>query len=295
MVNYTCPTCFKKFNKKDSFIKHTERKKKPCLGFLPNFTNSTKNLPKITELVKKPENTCEYCSKNFSTIYTLNRHLNGRCKIKKSLDEVNDKNNKEYLIKLEDQSKKIEEQSKEMKELYKMIEELRKQKTTNITINNTDNSTKTNVNNINLMAHGSEDLGKIDTKTILKYLCSDKFESIIPNVVKEIFRNKDRPEFLNFEVTDLARNKSRFYNGNDWEVGDADDGILKVFENTNSRILEPFDKENIENTVEMIRKDKELYPNYKTIHYGRNFCGKLFSEDKEYIDHKDKICLVHQR
>ena len=172
-----------------------------------------------------------------------------------------------------------------------MIEDLKKQKTTNITINNnTDNSTKTNVNNINLLAHGSEDLGKIDTKTILKYLCSDKFESIIPNVVKEIFRNKDRPEFLNFEVTDLARNKSRFYNGNDWEVGDADDGILKVFENTNSRILEPFDKENIENTVEMIRKDKELYPNYKTIHYGRNFCGKLFSEDKEYIDHKDKIC-----
>jgi hypothetical protein len=65
---------------------------------------------------------------------------------------------------------------------------------------------------------------------------------------------------------------------------------MKVFENTNSRILEPFEKENIHDTVEMIRKDKELYPNYKIINYSRNFCDKLFTEDKEYIDHKDKIC-----
>jgi hypothetical protein len=47
-----------------------------------------------------------------------------------------------------------------------------------------DNSIKTNVN---LMAHGSEDFSKIELKTILKYLCSDNFESIVPNVTKEIF------------------------------------------------------------------------------------------------------------
>ena len=109
MVNYTCLTCLKEFNKKDSFIKHTERKKKPCKQYLPIFTNSTKNLPKITEIDKKPENTCEYCSKNFTTIYTLNRHLNDRCKVKKALDEEKDKITNE-------QSKKIEE-------LYKMIED----------------------------------------------------------------------------------------------------------------------------------------------------------------------------
>ena len=198
MVNYTCPTCYKEFNKKDSFIKHTERKKKQCKPNLHFFAENNNILQKFAENniktlepIANDKNNCIHCGKVFSTIYTLNRHLNGYCKIKKSLDEVNDKTNKEYMMKLEDQSKKIEEQSKEMKELYKMIEELKNQKSTNITINNTDNSTKT----INLMAHGFEDLNKIDTKTILKYLCSDKFESIVPNVVKEIFRNNFRHSF----------------------------------------------------------------------------------------------------
>lgn len=190
MVIYTCPTCNKEFNKKSNFIEHTEKKKKPCKQNLPKFTNIDQNLPKITQSEKKSDNLCIHCNKNFTTIYTLNRHLNGRCKVKNILDEQNEKNNNEYIIKLEEQTKKIDE-------LYKKIEELEKKKTSNITINNTtnntDNSVKNNVNNnIKLQAHGSEDLSKIELKTILTHLTTQDFVSIVPKLTKEIFRNKKR-------------------------------------------------------------------------------------------------------
>ncbi len=300
MVIYTCPTCNKEFKKKSHFIEHTELKKKPCQPKNPERTQENPSEPELNpkepgfnqveseEETKTNGHTCTYCGFEFSTNSHMNRHIKqGRCKVKNLLDKEAENN---------------KEQTKKIDELYKMIEEL-KQKPTNITINNnTDNSVKNNVNNnvntnvnnvnnnIKLMAHGAEDFSKIDTKTILKYLCSDKFESIVPNVTKEIFRNKARPEFLNFEVTDLARNKSRFFDGDNWVTGNANDGVMTVFENVNSKILEPFEKDNIENTVNMIIKDTELKPNYKTINYGRNFCGKLFSEDKEYLDHRSKIC-----
>ncbi len=304
MVKYTCTICLKEFDKKHNFIFHTELKKKPCQPIEPKKTQEnpdrTQENPKEpeensedlgsiveSEKIRKNKNKCEYCNYEFSTNSHLNRHIKqGRCKVKKEQDNINN-----------EQSKKIEEQSKEIKELYEMIKEL-KQKPTSITINNTDNSVKNNVNsvsnnvnnNIKLMAHGSEDLSKIDTKTILKYLCSDKFESIVPNVTKEIFRNKARPEFLNLEVTDLARNKAKYYDGDTWVTGNANDCAMTVFENVNSRILEPFEEDNIEKTVNMIIKDTELKPNYKTINHSRNYCGKLFSEDKEYIDQRNKIC-----
>ncbi len=295
MVNYTCPTCNKQFNRKSNYDYHMENKKKPCQPKNPERTQENPSEPKMNPKepeidLKNSDYSCVYCGYQFSTNSHMNRHIKqGRCKVKKEQDIINN-----------EQAKKLEEQAKKMEEMCKIIEEL-KQKPTSITINNTDNSVKNNVNSVNnvnnvnnikLMAHGSEDLSKIDTKTILKYLCSDKFESIVPNVTKEIFRNKARPEFLNLEVTDLARNKAKYFDGDTWVTGNANDCAMTVFENVNSRILEPFEEDNIEKTVNMIIKDKELKPNYKTINYSRNYCGKLFSEDKEYIEQRTKICEI---
>ncbi len=299
-MTFKCNICFKEFDKKFNLDRHMSNKKKPCQPIIPKYSEKFPVIPKHSENsdlsdnnsgMENKTNVCEYCDKSFSTGFNLNKHIKYNCKVKKMQDDDNNK-------KLEEQAKRLEEQAKKMEEMYKMIEEL-KQKPTNITINNTDNSVKNNVNSVNnvnnvnnikLMAHGSEDLSKIETKTILKYLCSDKFESIVPNVTKEIFRNKARPEFLNMEITDLARNKSRYFDGDNWVTGNANDCVMTVFENVNSRILEPFEEDNIEKTVNMIIKDTELKPNYKTINYSRNYCGKLFSEDKEYIDQRNKIC-----
>ncbi len=306
-MTFKCNICFKEFDKKFNLDRHVSNKKKPCKPVLLVPPISTNAPPEIHQ--KTPENainsdkshqneqdeeneitkslTCVHCDLLFTRKDTLKRHMESRCKVKKLLDQEKERQNEQF----EELKQLIYQQSKE-------IADLKKQKPTSITINNTDNSVKNNVsnnvnnsvNNIKLMAHGSEDLSKIETKTILKYLCSDKFESIVPNVTKEIFRNKERPEFLNLEVTDLARNKAKYYDGDNWVTGNANDCAMTVFENVNSRILEPFEEDNIEKTVNMIIKDKELKPNYKTINYSRNYCGKLFSEDKEYIDQRNKIC-----
>ncbi len=295
MVNYTCTTCSKQFNRKSNYDYHINNKKKPCLInnlkkliFTQNTQENIKNTQNF-ELTEQAEDVkivtfdCEYCKKSFGRKYNLDRHLNN-CKIKKSQDEEK---------KL--QSNQLDELKKLILEQSKQIEELKKQKTNNITINNnttttnnTDNSVK---NNINLMAHGSEDFSKIELPTILKYLCSENFESIVPNVTREIFRNKNRPEFLNFEVTDLARNKSRLFDGNKWIIGNAEDGVARVFENVNSTIVEPFEEENIISTIKYIDKNEELRSKAQWINWGKNFCCKLFNEDdKEYVEHKNKIC-----
>jgi DNA-directed RNA polymerase subunit RPC12/RpoP len=125
MVNYTCPTCNKEFKQKRHFIEHTQFKKKPCKQILPILTKNDQNLPIFTESDQKTQcNNCEHCGKSFVTIYTLNRHLNGRCKVKKSSDEENQK----QIIQFEELKKLLVEQSQQIREQSKQIEELKKQK-----------------------------------------------------------------------------------------------------------------------------------------------------------------------
>jgi hypothetical protein len=304
MVNYTCPTCLKDFNKRCNYVDHIERRKNPCQSINQILTNINQISPILTNINQNSNNQlinsniCEYCEKSFVNIYTLNRHINGRCKIKKQLDEDNELKSNQF----EELKKILEEQSKQINEQSKQIEELKKKKSNtkninnNITVNtNTDNSIKTintdsSTKTINIMPHGSEDFSKIDLKTILKHLCTQDFINIVPNMAKEIFMNKNRPEFSNFEVLDLSRNKCKYYDGDIWLIGKTDDGIVKVFTNVNTILTEPFDKENEKKTMEFIEKDKDLKKNKSEIKWSKNYCNNLWNEnDKEYLGDRDKI------
>ena len=50
MVSYTCEKCFKVFNKKCDFTRHTEHRKTPCKG---NFEISTKKHIPLFQSTKK--------------------------------------------------------------------------------------------------------------------------------------------------------------------------------------------------------------------------------------------------
>ncbi len=124
MVKYTCPTCKKEFNKKDSYVKHTEKRKNPCK---PNISKldivSTQNHTKtaqITKFITDNNNniqnkSCLYCDLVFTRKDTLKRHIDKFCKVKKLKDDENHQ-------KLEEKDKLILELSKKIDDLTKKID-----------------------------------------------------------------------------------------------------------------------------------------------------------------------------
>ncbi len=325
MVNYTCPICNKEFNKKSNFIEHTEKKKKPCKPNLQEFAENSKNLQEFAENAYfshghthiNPEesnddkNNCIYCNKKFSSIYTLNRHLNNGCKKKieyiENSDEETKKENKELKKKIEIQEEKIENQNKQIEELKKMFYEFSKQNKkinnkiiNNKTINNTDNSTNiqnnttntsnTQNNNINIILPHGKEFEKVELKDVLDQMITYDFNKMVPNRVKHIYLNKDKPENQNFIVNDMARNKCQYYDGKKWITGKANEKLLGIFENTNSLFTDPFDEPEAIKTVKFIRENKKYAEKYPTILKCRKYAKDLFNEwDKESMESRQKI------
>ncbi len=136
MVIYTCTICLKEFNRKSSFIDHTQNKKKPCRQVPPASTNnppiitnvtpiSTNNPPDVQQINleneifssdkedkientiknKKIIHTCGYCGLGFTRKDALKRHTEGRCKVK-TLDNEHKEKTFELLIKENEDIKK---------------------------------------------------------------------------------------------------------------------------------------------------------------------------------------------
>ena len=139
MVKRQCHKCQAIFERKSHYDYHMNRKFDCTPNNIilnVNSKNST-NLQKITEInenkkfgqenKEKQENnkdeenfTCSYCQKNFSTKYTLLRHLNDSCKAKKEND-----NEKENIFKmLLERDKRIEKIEKQNQLLMNKIDNL---------------------------------------------------------------------------------------------------------------------------------------------------------------------------
>ncbi len=326
MVNYTCPTCLKEFDKKFNFDSHTKKKKNPCKPVLQEFAGICKNLQEFAEnpptdgktggktggnirniqqsddkseqITNNKNNKtekvhiCTFCDKTYSSIYTLDRHVSNSCKVKKNIDIENNK-------KIEIQNKQIEEQSKQIQELIKIVDKLKNKsgKTQNINhivVNNTNNTNNTNTNNINtntnninILPYGSET--KVNLLSVLEQLANHKdMLMLIPNMAKHIYI--DTPENKNFRIVDLSRNKCEYYNGEKWVTGKTDDKIIKMFENVNNVLTGPFDKENLIKTLKFIESNKELKEKTKWINFSKGYCMSLWDEtDPENIENKKKI------
>lgn len=311
MVNYVCTICLKDFSKKDSFIKHTEKKKKPCRVDLQEFAENCKNLQEFaesdiktdgckTEKVKE-DNDCTYCFKCFSSVYTLNRHLDSNCKVKKQQEEEINKLKAIQMKEIDELKKQLDKQSKEMEQLKSMVKVNKSTKNpkpqtiNNNTMTNSNNTNTTNntnntnnivVNNI-ILPHGSE--SKVELQKVLEQLANhNDMLTIIPNMAKEIYINT--PENKNFRILDLSRNKCEYYNGEKWVIGKTNEKILKVFDSVNNVLTGPFDKENLIKTLKFIDGNKELKEKNKWINFSKGYCLSLWDEsDPENIENKKKI------
>ncbi len=239
MVIYTCEKCNKQFKQKGHLAEHLN-KKKPCHKItiinqiLPNITeiNQNKNI-----LVNDDNDcSCDYCGKLFVNIYSLKRHIDNRCKIKKEDDE-NKQNifnlllEKEQLLEKEkiinNLQNKVDEQQKEMSELKTQLQNLTKSikelsnKTTVV------NNNYGNINNIvvptdKLSKFGKEDLNKISQQEFLK-IRNQQGIAIFKECAKLIYNNK--PFNRTVYVTDHSRKKAMIWDGRDWILSDLDEVI----------------------------------------------------------------------
>ncbi len=323
MVNYTCPNCQKVFLKKYNFDMHKDRKKRPCRPNPPKPPSQDKLTPQnppendqelqeprldalvnltITEDIETTEDNgslsskishpCVYCGTTFTRKDHLKRHIDNRCKAKRDIEDKKNENNI-LLQHMQELKKQLDNQSKQIEELKNKPQNINN----NVVINNSSNKTvnlenktlNVGTKSVNIVAHGHEDLSTIDLETKLNFLNTLDFPSIIPNMARHLFINNDKPEFKNFRVTDMSRNKSEYHDGQKWITGRADQGVLKIFENINDVLIEPFTGENLEKTIKFIQKDPKKYSK-QTITWSKNYCKNLYdTKDKDNIINKNDI------
>lgn len=329
MVNHICSICSKQFKRRIDLVYHMEIKKKPCRPntqnysqILPNTQNYSKNTQKIVEKTLESTDTsknisnedhqstsvydCKHCKKVFNRKYNLDRHLN-ICKVKRIEEEdeiiyltkeskTKDEENIELKNKIEKQNKEIEELKKlfyELAQNNKNTRKYNKKITTNNNTTNNNNNTINNTqnnNNINIILPYGKELENIKLNEVLDHLAVRDFDNLIPKLVKYIYLNKDKPENQNFVVNDIARNKCQYFDGEKWITAKANDKILKLFENTNSLITDPFDRPELEKTLKFIKENKKYESKINTIIESKNFAKSLFDEtEKENLDKRQEI------
>ena len=203
----------------------------------------------------------------------------------------------ERMNKIQEENNEIKEENKEMKEKINNIDRNKSKivnnnitntntNSNNINTNNTQNNT---INNTIIVAHGKEELNKIELEAIMKCMSTIKHKEIIPNMTKHVYLNDDIPENKNFCVVDMARNKCKYYDGNKWMIGKTTDKIGKIFDNVHNMLTDPFEKENINKTIEFIKTNSKKF-NEKWIKISNIYLKSLYDEDdKENMENKLKV------
>lgn len=309
MVVHTCPTCQKQFSKKSTYIDHIENKKKPCNPIeqnkiinKPNITKINQNNLEINQInqnnlqknikVDISNNSCNFCFKNFVNIYSLNRHLDGRCKVIK-LENEKKQNIFNNLIEIDDIKKKFETIMVENKNLSEGFDLLKKQNdllikqneelnskigeilkknintthNTNIT-NNTQNITQNinqniNITPIKLNAFGKENLKKIKYDELEKIITDTRQNGkyCFNRIIDLIHFNNNLPENQNVYMPDYNRGKFMYYNGNDWELTQDDENIIfQVLEH----VRKLYNINNNEELEEKLETDREFNRKFNT-------------------------------
>ena len=216
MNKFMCCKCNKEFSKKQHLDNH-ENKKNPCkpkaefkTEISPNFTKIHQITPKNEEIgvISKLDNfisedsskSCCFCNKSFVNDFTLKRHLDNRCKVKK-LDEEKKENIFNILLEKE----KIE---KEM--ILTKLDEF--QNKMGIILINNENLQKNNENlqkNYENLQKNNENLQKTN-KFLQKKL--NKFEDKLEEQNKK-YDNKMK-QIINKNINNKNSNNTNNYTQN---------------------------------------------------------------------------------
>ena len=267
MVLFKCLKCNKMFNKKSTFIIHTEHKKKPCKIYndivaldlqlaekkaldlrltekealdLQQKHNFLNNIEDLKDIYKKEENIitnkddnnvnkCDYCYKIFVKKYGLNRHLK-LCNIKNDITEILKKENEELKNEQKIKDDLIFQLKIENEKLNNTI-------TNNSTIINNSVINNNNIN-INIVNYREEDFSKLDLKKILTY-----DNSFIEMVFRDIHCNPELPENQNILLPSLTRYDIYVKLNNEWLKRNKKEILTERYTTIRSHIMDLYDKE----------------------------------------------------
>ena len=283
MVYYECQRCGYNTTLKGN-IKHHLNRKYVCEPILDNISiEQMKEIYNLNETSKNPQNNskllkntsqipqktpknegsnqCSYCSKEFSRIDNLNRHLK-TCKKKKKVLLENEE--------LRETVEKLIIECSTMKDLLKSKQSSK----SNNTINS-HNSTNTNSNNTNntiiINNYGEENTDYIKNKFIVNLLAHKPFKAI-PEMIKHTHFNKEHPENQNIKLTNKKEPYVKVMKDNKWEYQDRKNTITDLI-----------DKQHIKITDEKIEKKVEKHCT-KTQKNNIERCNDLYvNEDEDYM------------
>ena len=275
-----------------------------CLGVLNVDPDSTKT----NDISNIDESTfcCSYCNKKLVNKYSLLRHINESCKIKKENDEKKentfkmllerdkmllerdkilferDKQKENEINELKKQNKLFEEQNKILLDKIDKLINMKSNSKQSNTINNnqkiTNNHQKitnnTQNNNIIMVNFGKEDLSIIDERLFIDRIIKKNTVSgvkIPDEILKIIHFNPMYPQLSNIYISDINREKCMVWEDGEWKLSNVDN------------IPQVMDKICIFST-DQINILREKYPNNKVLNDRLNVIEKYNNMiDEDYI------------
>jgi hypothetical protein len=237
---------------------------------------------------------CSFCNKKLINKYSLLRHINESCKVKKADDQEKentfkmllerDKQRENEINELKKQNKLFEEQNKILMDKIDKLINMKSSSKSSKTINNNQKITNNNQkitntqnntqNNFVMVNFGKEDLKIIDEREFIdRVVKQNKISGVkIPDeVLKIIHFNPKYPQLSNIYISDINREKCMVYEDGEWKLSNIDN-VPQVMDK-----ICLFSKDQIE----ILR---EKYPNNKPLNDRLNTIEKYNNKiDEEYI------------
>jgi len=241
-IKYRCECGLDFGNKKDHWERHQNRKF-PCEALAPKNTTNTPQIHQegvfcveINKNNELPEQNqiennnlqCEYCLKTFSRKFSLDRHQNGRCKLKpvQPIQPVQPTPNPIQSVqpnptptptdtKIDFIIKRLNLLESENAKLKKQIKRTKTPKQTNVNIDKQINNI-----NINIVNFNDFDYTGVDKKLFIQPIMNPRLfgKSIILQMIENIYINEAHPEYHNLIVTDKNRGYVKIYNNGKWKT-----------------------------------------------------------------------------
>ena len=267
----------------------------PDIPVLPNITLPDISRPQNITLpdIPDPQNitlppipeefTCDHCDKIFARKNALCRHIKKYCKVLNQ-QKIDQQEMIEKLKSLEMKNKQLEEDIKNKEKQYEeKIKKLKDEINTKqiITINGNVGNTNITNNNINITAHGQEDLSKMGD-VVLMAACRRGI-NIVPDLISRTHFNTRLPEFHNVYIPSI-KDKHVMVFDKVWELKDTNEVISNLYDTKFDYIIDnkdhfyPF----------LTEGEKRVFQRWEETNKNRN------SDDfKEFIkDMNEKIKLL---